>query len=297
MGRFDRPLAALKERFGDNLETLSEWFVANLTSPSSSSIPSDSPSSSATAHSASSESPLLPCLRCRDEGWVRSQAEPGEPGFGVPIRCPDCKDERDRVRAARHYEQISAECGLEDGLRGIALVDLVRYAGNEQALDWAEAMADDPGDAWLLITGVPGNGKTRMLAAIANAQLARGTAVIYGYVPKLLDWLREGYGADGGEERYAERMVRFERAPLLLLDDLGAGREKPSDWEVLTIETVLNTRHDARLPTVITSNLSMDKLRRKFGERVYSRLKRYPATVVLNRAVPYHEYRPVAVKG
>ena len=59
-------------------------------------------------------------------------------------------------------------------------------------------------------------------------------------------------------------------AELLVLDDIGA--EKPSEWVEETLNLIVNTRYNERLPTILTSNFedtpdetNLDSLRVRLG--------------------------------
>ncbi len=64
---------------------------------------------------------------------------------------------------------------------------------------------------------------------------------------------------------------------LLVLDDLGA--ERPTDWALDAIAALVQHRHSAGLPNIITSNYSPSELARRLGhadpmigQRIVSRL-------------------------
>jgi DNA replication protein DnaC len=67
-------------------------------------------------------------------------------------------------------------------------------------------------------------------------------------------------------------------APLLVLDDLGA--ERLTDWVEETMNVIVNSRYNARLPTIFTSNYEdvqdredMNSLLVRVGFRLHSRLR------------------------
>ncbi|MDI6755324.1 MAG: ATP-binding protein [Thermodesulfobacteriota bacterium] len=57
---------------------------------------------------------------------------------------------------------------------------------------------------------------------------------------------------------------------ILLLDDLGI--EKPSEWAIQTLYSIIDKRYQKCLKTFFTSNLSLDELSEKLGDRIPSRI-------------------------
>jgi DNA replication protein DnaC len=134
----------------------------------------------------------------------------------------------------------------------------------ENAYRQALAFAETP-DGWLLLMGPHGAGKTHLAASIANYRRARGDTPTFIVVPDLLDYLRRGFASDEGRSASAA-FDEMKLAPLLILDDLDT--QTGIAWVRDRLFQLLNYRHTARLPTVITTALSLDDL----GERLASRL-------------------------
>ncbi len=118
----------------------------------------------------------------------------------------------------------------------------------------------------LLFLGPTGTGKTHLSLAIARAVTQRGFSVVYGSVQPLLRCLEnEHFGrADGNTE---EQLVTCE---LLILDDLGM--EFDTQFSRASLYTVLNARLQQGRPTIISSNLSLDAMRERYGDQITSRL-------------------------
>lgn len=130
---------------------------------------------------------------------------------------------------------------------------------------WTEAKAQNLG---LLFWGAVGTGKSFLAACIANALIERGIPVLMTSFPKILNRLGGMYP----EERYGY-LSSFSDYPLLILDDLGA--ERNTDYALEQIFTVVDERYKARLPLVITTNLTVAQLRTPEDAahaRIFSRL-------------------------
>jgi DNA replication protein DnaC len=146
-----------------------------------------------------------------------------------------------------------------------------RYAGarleHPEANAWVTCYLIEARVDGLLITGPVGTGKTHLMWAIYRA-IAEADPQRFGVVSakmvSLLSRLRPG-----GDEPH-DYVSRLCRAPLLLLDDIGA--EKGSEWVSERLYELVDARYEARLPIICTSNRKPEKLAEVVGERVASRL-------------------------
>jgi DNA replication protein DnaC len=120
----------------------------------------------------------------------------------------------------------------------------------------AQDYAQNPQD-WLVFTGTFGCGKTHLAAAIANYGLSQGHSALFVVVPDLLDHLRATFNPNG-RVSYDKRFEEVRTAPLLVLDDLGT--ESATPWAREKLFQLLNYRYNARLPTVITMQKSVEEL-------------------------------------
>lgn len=134
----------------------------------------------------------------------------------------------------------------------------------------------------LLLCGPTGTGKTHLLYGIGRAMTRdASTAIVMerGYekartvpavhpqfwtVPNLCGALRR---AAWDHEHDPEPDVTT--CPLLLLDDLGADRS--TDFVLESLERIINERYTWDRPTAYTSNLDLDALLARYGDRLLSR--------------------------
>jgi DNA replication protein DnaC len=137
----------------------------------------------------------------------------------------------------------------------------------DRALHTAEAFAANP-EGWLLFNGPRGCGKTHLAVAIAGERLRQGSQVFFAFVPTLLDHLRATFSPDS-QVGYDELFEQINSVPLLVLDDLGA--ESSTAWAEEKLYQIVVHRHEARLPTVITTVSKIEDLE-DTKSRIASRL-------------------------
>jgi DNA replication protein DnaC len=133
-----------------------------------------------------------------------------------------------------------------------------------EALAIARAYAEYARD-WLVFFGAYGCGKTHLAAAIANRRVELGYPALFVVAPDLLDHLRAAFSPQSSVS-YDKRFEEVRTAPLLILDDLGT--ESATPWAREKLYQIVNYRYAARLPTVITTTLSIDE----FDPRIRSRI-------------------------
>lgn len=114
----------------------------------------------------------------------------------------------------------------------------------------------------VLFTGPAGTGKTSL--AVACLRVVESPGVMF--VPAAhLERARIEHSAGRGEAPLVHRAMT---CPVLLIDDLG--QDKPSS--ISAVEAVLLERHNAELPTWVTTGLTESELENRYGAGVSRRL-------------------------
>ncbi|MBD0734080.1 ATP-binding protein [Streptomyces sp. CBMA29] len=114
----------------------------------------------------------------------------------------------------------------------------------------------------LLLTGMPGTGKTTAAAAAACEVRRSGKSVYFTRWADHVDRARDLHSrllrdANPEEVSAAMRAVqRVQEAFLAVLDDVGQERVTDTGFGVELLESTLRGRYDAGKPTIVTSNLS-----------------------------------------
>ena len=109
----------------------------------------------------------------------------------------------------------------------------------------------------LILVGNNGVGKTYLACSIANECIKNGISVTYGTLINLLAEIRDSYNANNNISEI-EIMKLYEKVELLIIDDLG--KEKPSEWGLEKIFTIINNRYENNLPVIITTNYNQKSL-------------------------------------
>jgi DNA replication protein DnaC len=199
---------------------------------------------------------------------VRLNVPAEHPDFGraVPCRCTAEQSADERGARLQRYSQIGPLARLAFG----NLIDRGRSASARdqelyrRCVQDARAFAEAP-DGWIVLCGASGCGKTHIAAAVVSRLLERGQPALFVVVPDLLDHLRAAY-QPGAEIGYDELFERVRNAPVLILDDLGT--QAPTPWAQEKLFQLVNHRFNARLPTIVTTNLHPEQI----DERLRTRL-------------------------
>ena len=129
-------------------------------------------------------------------------------------------------------------------------------ANLKAAFEVAQEFAQSPG-GFLVFQGYNGCGKTHLAAAIVNYRFNMKEPALFIVVSDFLDYLRSTFKPDS-EISYSQFFESVKNAPLLVLDDFG--KQSTTPWAFEKLFQVINYRYNAKLPTVITTNLEQEEM-------------------------------------
>ena len=120
----------------------------------------------------------------------------------------------------------------------------------------------------LLFIGGTGLGKTFLSACIARTVTDRGYSVVYETSSHLFSKLEQAKFSPSDDTR--REAAKLTNSDLLILDDLGT--EMPGQFVTAALYSLLNDRMMAVKPMVISTNLNVDELSRRYSPQIASRL-------------------------
>ncbi len=122
----------------------------------------------------------------------------------------------------------------------------------------------------LLFLGSVGSGKTYMTNCIVKALLDRGCFCLYFSAFSLFDTLSDYIFGNKSKDEKTELQQDLYSCDLLVIDDLGT--EVTNSFVRSQFFAILNERAIRQKPTIISSNLSLEKIQTDYSERSFSRL-------------------------
>lgn len=122
----------------------------------------------------------------------------------------------------------------------------------------------------LLFFGTPGVGKTFLTNCIAKELLNSAHTVIYLTAFQLFEILEKHKFSKGDDYDIEEQFQGIFDCDLLIIDDLGT--EVSNTFINSQLYLCINERYLSEKSTIISTNLSLDKLSSQYSERIFSRL-------------------------
>ena len=124
----------------------------------------------------------------------------------------------------------------------------------------------------LFFNGSPGLGKTFLSACIAHVAAENGCSVVYDMASSVFSKFEDAKFSrtDDLDEARAE-VNRYLECDLLILDDLGT--EMTTAFTISALYEIINLRLVTNRKTIVSSNLTLFEMRRRYSEQIMSRLE------------------------
>lgn len=199
--------------------------------------------------------------------------------------CPDCKDtgyigsRKCHCLKAREISVLYDQSHLRELIRRENFStlseewyqgeDLARFRGAVQA---SRRFTNNFGQDYenLYFYGTVGTGKSFLSICIADQILTRGYSVLYFSAASLFDRISAGLFGSRDREDYRSFTRDLYGCDLLIIDDLGT--EFTNSFVSSQLFACLNERHLNRKSTIISTNLSLEELRDRYSDRIFSRI-------------------------
>lgn len=122
----------------------------------------------------------------------------------------------------------------------------------------------------ILFTGNTGCGKTFLSNCIAGELIKKRYSVVYLTATDMFDILSESRFGSRDEDEARDKAAYILECDLLIIDDLGT--ELVNTFTASQLFYCVNERLNRKKGTIISTNLSLNRLRDEFTERVTSRI-------------------------
>lgn len=211
------------------------------------------------------------CPKCGDSGWVGAKM--------CSCLRELCTQEQNKELSRlldlgeQSFDSFQMDCysPLPDPARGLSPrenMEMVYEICGDYARKFGRYYFNN-----LFLTGAPGLGKTFLSACIARTVSENGFSVVYDTAVNIFARFEaQKFSRDLEDTREArDETRRYLNCDLLILDDLGS--EMTTPFVQTALYTVVNSRLVSDRKTVISSNLSMDDVRRRYSPQTASRLE------------------------
>jgi DNA replication protein DnaC len=199
---------------------------------------------------------LIKCSDCDDLLWVKPRYEENGFNSGKLILCDCVKEEviNKQKQILREVEDIGDITPVM--MKKMTFKSFKTDVANSnlgEAKETAEKYSNNL-EGWLVLTGPTGVGKTHLAIAIATQRLKSYQSLYFGFLPNILERLRNFNQPSSNGQNPSAFLSFLIDCPFLIIDDLGS--QASSHWAEEKIYQIIVGRHNAELPTVITTRAS-----------------------------------------
>ncbi|MBD8919278.1 MAG: AAA family ATPase [Lachnospiraceae bacterium] len=204
-------------------------------------------------------SPIYDCPDCKDTGFVN-----GEKCHCLQSRIINIlysKSNLQKVLQAENFSVLSY-----DYYKGEDLQNFKKAV--ENSLSFVRNFDTEYQN--LLFFGAVGTGKTFLSNCIAYELLQHGYSVIYFSASGLFEMLSKQSFSSSEKEVLYKTQEDLYNCDLVIIDDLGT--ELTNAFTNTHLFSILNERSLRKKPVIISTNLSLEGLKERYSERIFSRV-------------------------
>lgn len=211
-----------------------------------------------------------------------------DPSYLLPVYdCPDCRDtgfangKRCHCLKQKIIDVMYRQSDIYPKLReeNFDTFSFDFFSGDTLIqMKKIRALAEDFVDSFaknytnMLFYGNVGSGKTFITNCIAERLINEGYSVIYLTALRLFELLNGHIFRRNGQPYDEDAYNSLFDCSLLIIDDLGTEVMNSATVTAAELFQILNERDNARKPTIISSNLSLEQLKDNYSERSFSRI-------------------------
>ena len=209
--------------------------------------------------------PIYKCGDCHDTVYSNG------------VKCHCFKKKEMSLQISRLFDQSGIKQSLEEA--GFDMVSEKSYSGDDlenfrdsknKSLSFVKNFNSDYQN--LLFYGTVGTGKSLLSSCIAKELIKEGHSVVYFSTIALMDELARN--AFDKNDRNSRDCVSSDNpifdSELLIIDDLGT--ELTNSFTISSLFNLINERALKKRSVIISTNLSLEELRDRYTDRIFSRL-------------------------
>lgn len=231
------------------------------------------------------------CPYCKGQGAVTLHVNDWRhPFFGRAFTCPCGMSKQNMIELLRTtfgdlgLPESHAHFTFDSFLERCSQVGMDDLEGKQLAYSTARRLAgeavligrDGTEKYWLVLSGLPGVGKSGLLAASANHCISRGVPTLFRDFNEINEGVQGTYRPDYKGPSKAKLMHLLQSIPCLAVDEMGdpdANNPKVSDDVRKIWRRILGARHERRLLTFISTNLRPEEFAYTFGVQINRRVQ------------------------
>jgi len=229
--------------------------------------------------------PLVKQAECLKHGPFQSLCHLGNIWLGCPA-CAAAEREAERQRdeqqrravRVQEWEARMGRAGIPERFRDRTLDSyVVSHAGQQMALDFAQAYADDfarvrKTGRSAIFMGNFGTGKTHLAVGIGLQVMREHKAsVLFVSAGRIVRMVKDSWARNSGVTE-SDVVAQMVFPDLLIVDEVGV--QQGTEFERNVLFDVLNERYEQRKPSLLLTNHTIEDLSSKYlGERVVDRLR------------------------